>query len=94
MKKKIVIIITLISIFSLKAISCEFAKDRSFGDNKMSIWLGDNSEFSRAFKNGRCALDKALNNIPNPQKKVIANLIAKSYKLDSKEKIDLDTLNY
>ena len=90
MKKKIAIIITLVSILSLKAISCEFAKDRSFGDNKMSLWLGDNSEFSRAFKNGRCALD----NIPNPQKKVIANLIAKSYKLDSKEIIDLDTLNY
>jgi hypothetical protein len=59
-----------------------FACDLKFNDNinnVMSTWLGNNSEFSKVYKIGKCALDKALNELPASQRRVIANLIAKSY---------------
>ena len=45
----------------------------------ITIWLGSNSKFSQEYIKGKCALDEALIDLPLEQKKVIANLIAKSY---------------
>ena len=42
----------------------------------MEVWIGNNSNFSKAYSKGKCALDRALNDI-SMKKKVIANLIAK-----------------
>ena len=41
--------------------------------SEISIWLGDNSLFSKAYKDGKCVLDKAFVNIPIDQRKVIDN---------------------
>ena len=62
--------------------------------SEISIWLGDNSLFSEAYKDGKCVLDKALVNIPVEQRKVIANLIAKSYSLEAKKLKELLNYNY
>ena len=72
-----------------------FACESNFND-AMKTWLGDNSEFSKAYKTGKCALDAALNKLPVSQRKVIANLIAKSYnfiEIESNKK-ELLTYNY
>ena len=63
-------------------------------ENDISIWLGDNSQFSKAYIDGKCALDKALNNLTINQRKTIANLISKSYQYEeSKNRAD-KTYNY
>jgi len=62
--------------------------------NELDIWLGNNSEFSKAYKNGKCALDKVLNGIPLKEKLIIAKLIAKSYILEKKKEQEFLTYNY
>ena len=62
--------------------------------SEISVWLGDNSLFSKAYKDGKCVLDKALVNIPIEQRKVIANLIAKSYGIEAKKLKELSNYNY
>lgn len=62
--------------------------------SEISVWLGDNSLFSKAYKDGKCVLDKALVNIPIEQRKVIANLIAKSYIMEAKKIKELSNYNY
>ena len=62
--------------------------------NNLSIWLGDNSQFSKAYIDGRCALDKALKNLTINQRKTIANLIAKSYQYEESKNKALKTYNY
>ena len=76
-----------------------FACETNLNNNNndaMKTWLGDNSEFSKAYKNGKCALDVALSKLPVAQRKVIANLIAKSYNYTKIEnnKEELLTYNY
>ena len=72
-----------------------FACETNFND-AMKTWLGDNSEFSKAYNTGKCALDAALSKLPIAQRKVIANLIAKSYNYTKIEnnKEELLTYNY
>lgn len=72
-----------------------FACETNLND-AMKTWLGDNSEFSKAYKTGKCALDGALSKLPVSQRKVIANLIAKSYNYKEIEsnKEELLTYNY
>ena len=60
----------------------------------ISIWLGDNSLFSKAYKDGKCVLDKALLNVPIEQRKVIANLIAKSYSIEAIKLKEISNYNY
>ena len=60
----------------------------------VQTWLGDRSKFSKAFKNGKCALDQALEELSKSERMVIANLIAKSYKETKKEEEDLVYYNY
>ena len=87
----------LIIFFSIN--NHTFACDLKIGDNTnnaISTWLGSNSEFSKAYKIGKCALDEALNKLPISQRRVIANLIAKSYNFIETEsnKDELLTYNY
>ena len=42
-------------------------------------WLGSNSNFSKVYREGKFALDKVLIDLPLEQRRIIANLIAKSY---------------
>tara|TARA_B100002052_G_C15632886_1_gene484816 strand:- start:286 stop:567 length:282 start_codon:yes stop_codon:yes gene_type:complete len=62
--------------------------------SEISTWLGDNSLFSKAYKDGKCVLDKALVNIPIEQRKTIAKLIAKSYGIEAKKLKELTNYNY
>ncbi|MDC0651832.1 hypothetical protein OAP55_01100, partial [Alphaproteobacteria bacterium] len=80
-------------VTSSNALACKL----QFNDNTndvMSAWLGNNSEFSKAYKAGKCALDEALNNLPAEQRKVIANLIANSYSFSENNTKELLTYNY
>ena len=92
--KYLKIFVVLIMFTTTKlAFSCD---DDMNDENKsqISIWLGDNSLFSKAYKDGKCVLDKALVNIPIEQRKVIANLIAKSYSIEAKKVKELLNYNY
>ena len=84
----------LLTIFFLTS-SHIFACENNIND-AMKTWLGDKSEFSKAYNTGKCALDAALNKLPVSQRKVIANLIAKSYNFIEIEnnKDELLTYNY
>ena len=62
--------------------------------NEISVWLGNNSLFSKAYKDGKCVLDKALVDLPIEQRKIIAKLIAKSYSLDIKSSKEVLNYNY
>ena len=88
-----IILIIMFLVLSLKSFACDI---RSANDNNdvMSQWLGGNSSFSRDYIEGKCALDKALNKLPISEKKVIANLIAKSYSSEIKNIKKLQTYNY
>ncbi len=88
--KKILLII--IFSFSFNSFSCEQANTSS--KSLMEMWIGNNSNFSKSYLKGKCALDRVLNDISAEERKVIANLIAKSYahELDNLDK--LKTYNY
>ena len=88
--KKILLII--IFSFSFNSFSCELANTSS--KSLMEMWIGNNSSFSKSYLKGKCALDRVLNDISAEEKKVIANLIAKSYahELDNLDK--LKSYNY
>jgi hypothetical protein len=90
LKNFIILIVLLFTNFSL---ACnEDVNDKS--KNELSVWLGDNSLFSKAYKDGKCVLDKALVNIPIEQRKVIANLIAKSYIIEARKLKEISNYNY
>ena len=87
------IIIFVILFFTNLSLACDNdANEKS--KSEISVWLGDNSLFSKAYKDGKCVLDKALVNIPIEQRKVIANLIAKSYVIEAKKLEELSNYNY
>tara|TARA_E500000178_G_scaffold75548_1_gene73561 strand:+ start:242 stop:523 length:282 start_codon:yes stop_codon:yes gene_type:complete len=89
--KVIVILVTL--LFTNLSLACnEDVNDKS--KSEISTWLGNNSLFSKAYEDGKCVLDKALVNIPVEQRKVIANLIAKSYDIEAKKLREISNYNY
>ena len=92
--KYLKIFITLVTLlFTSLSLACnEDINDKS--KSEISVWLGENSLFSKAYKDGKCVLDKALVNIPIEQRKVIANLIAKSYGIEAKKLKELSNYNY
>ena len=93
MKYTKIFIILVTILFTNTLLACnEDVNDSS--KNQISVWLGDNSLFSKAYKNGKCVLDKALVNIPIEQRKVIANLIAKSYDIEARELKEILNYNY
>ena len=80
-------------VLSLKSIACDIDHVNDNND-VMGEWLGHNSSFSESYIEGKCALDKVLNKLTISEKKVIANLIAKSYKDREKKQRDIETYNY
>tara|TARA_B100000029_G_scaffold74322_1_gene66220 strand:+ start:462 stop:731 length:270 start_codon:yes stop_codon:yes gene_type:complete len=88
--KKILIFTTF--ILSFKSFSCDLNISNS--DMLMKSWLGTNSNFSKSFFKGKCALDKALNSLSIEERQVIASLIAKSYVFEVKKLDSLKTYNY
>ena len=90
---KTILILIFIS-FSIKAFSCDFVKKNNDSDMQIKQWLGNDSNFSKSYIEGKCALDKALKKLPVSEKKVIANLIAKSYGFEIKNIKKLQTYNY
>jgi len=87
--------LTIFFLISNHIFACESSLNNNVND-AMETWLGNNSEFSKAYKTGKCALDVALNKLPISQRKIIANLIAKSYNFVEIEnnKEELLTYNY
>ncbi len=80
-------------LFANLSLACnEDANNKS--KSEIALWLGDNSLFSKAYKDGKCVLDKVLVNIPIEQRKVIANLIAKSYDIEVKKLKEISNYNY
>ena len=86
--------ILLIIIFSLSfnSFSCEVSNNSN--ESLIEVWIGNNSNFSKAYSKGKCALDKALNDISAEERKVIANLIAKTYAHELENLDKLKTYNY
>ena len=76
-------LITIISIlfFSNLAIACEFFdKSSAINSNKL---MGKKSNFYDAYRQGKCVLEEALKPLPQEQREIIANLIAKTYKKEN-----------
>ena len=85
------VLVTL--LFTNLSLACnENVNDKS--KSEISMWLGNNSLFSKAYEDGKCVLDKALVNIPIEQRKVIASLIAKSYDIEVKKQREISNYNY
>lgn len=76
-------IITIISIlfYSNLIIACEFFNEKYIeNSNKL---MGKKSTFYNAYKQGKCVLEEALKPLPEEQREIIANLIAKAYKTEN-----------
>jgi hypothetical protein len=87
-------LIFTILIINLNTIACDFVSKNDSSNKEMQIWLGNNSSFSKSYIEGKCALDKALKGLPITERKVIANLIAKSYGFEMNNIKKLQTYNY
>ena len=90
------IFLTIFFLISNHNFACELNFNNNINGDAVKTWLGNNSEFSKAYNTGKCALDAALSKLPVSQRKVIANLIAKSYNFIEIEndKEELLTYNY
>ena len=84
------LIIALLSFLSSYVFTCE----SDVNNTEFQNWIGSNSNFSKSFIKGKCALNEALNLLPLEERKIIANLIAKSYTIDIKSLDKLKTFNY
>ncbi len=76
-------LITIISIlfFSNLTIACEFFdKSSTINSNKL---MGKKSNFYDAYRQGKCVLEEALKPLSQEQREIIANLIAKTYKIEN-----------
>ncbi len=72
----------LITLFSFnKIIACEHINYES----KENIYtlMGKKSKFYDAYKQGKCVLENALEPLSKEQRKIIANLIAKTYSMEN-----------
>ena len=76
-------IVTIIGIlfFSNLTIACEFF-DQKTTDNSYKL-MGKKSKFYDAYKQGKCVLEEALKPLPEEQREIIANLIAKTYRINN-----------
>ena len=91
MNSKLLIFVFFIFLsLNHKLIACTLSID--VNKNAFDLLLGNNSKFSENFKVGKCALDKALTNLSAYEKKVIANLLAKSYSLEANTLNNLKTI--
>tara|TARA_B100000242_G_scaffold200449_1_gene145048 strand:- start:229 stop:468 length:240 start_codon:yes stop_codon:yes gene_type:complete len=76
-------LITTISVifFANLTIACEFF-DKNTTDNANTL-MGKKSKFYDAYRQGKCVLEEALQPLPEDQREIIANLIAKTYRLEN-----------
>jgi len=79
MKYLLLIVSTL--FFSNLALTCDFIDENSINNSKNL--MGKKSQFYDAYKQGKCVLEKALKPLPKEQRKIIANLIAKTYIIEN-----------
>ena len=71
-------IITAMSLFfSFNILSCDYFTVNKDAD--VYSLMGKKSKFYDAYKQGRCVLEDALKPLTDEQRRIIANLIAKSY---------------
>ena len=68
-------------LFSNFSQTCDFI-DKSSVNNSKKL-MGKKSQFYDAYKQGRCVLEEALKPLPAEQRKIITNLIAKTYTMDN-----------
>ena len=72
------LIITAVSLFfSFNILTCDYLTVNKDAD--VQSLMGKKSKFYDAYKQGRCVLEDALKPLTDEQRKIIANLIAKSY---------------
>ena len=74
---KYLVSIVSILFFSNLTLACNFINEKSISDS--TKLMGKKSQFYDAYKQGKCVLEEALKPLPEEQKKIIANLIAKTY---------------
>ena len=74
-------LITIISVlfFSKFTLACEFFDENST-ENSIKL-MGKKSMFYDAYKQGKCVLEEVLKPLPEEQREIITNLIAKTYKV-------------
>jgi len=74
---KYLVSIVIILFFSNLTLACNFINEKSISNS--TKLMGKKSQFYDAYKQGKCVLEEALKPLPEEQKKIIANLIAKTY---------------
>ena len=74
--------IMIFSLISFNALACE--SKSSIPNNDIQIWLGKNSELSKTLNKSKCLLDKELTGLSLNNKRLIAQLILKSYETEEK----------
>ena len=76
------ILFALILLLSFnKLMACEFYD--GIANNNSNYLMGKKSKFYDAYKQGKCVLENALKPLPVEQRRLIANLIAKTYKIEN-----------
>ena len=78
---KYIILIPAILFFSHITFACNFFDKKSSENTNML--MGKKSQFYDAYRQGKCILEETLKPLSEEQKEVIANLIAKTYKLEN-----------
>ena len=79
--------IILVFFITYNIFACDNSDDifDKYSSNKLNIWLGNNSEFSKKIMKTRCVLDKNLQSLSLEKRKLIISLIVKSYEFDIKK---------
>ncbi len=75
MKLLTIFILNFFIIFN--AMTCDFLQISE--QDEANFLMGKKSKIYDAYRQGKCVLDTALEPLSDEQRKVIANLIAKSY---------------
>ena len=76
-----IIFSTIIYFFINNIYACEYFNSNI--DSNYHVHMGKKSKIYDAYKQGKCILDDALKPLTEEQRKVIANLIAKSYIIEN-----------
>ena len=76
-----IIISTIAYLMISNIFACDYFNNRI--ENNLHLYMGKKSKIYDAYKQGTCILDDALKPLTEEQRKVIANLIAKSYTLEN-----------
>ena len=78
--KYLLLVVSLLT-FSNLTLACDFMDKNSINNSKKL--MGKKSQFYDAYKQGKCVLEEALKPLPEEQKRIIANLIAKTYTMEN-----------